>query len=343
MFEGYSLKLQFFLIFRGTNVVEPSVICLGEILIDYLADQVTNSIEKVNSWTAYPGGAIANVACALVKLGTNSAFLGCIGSDEDGEKLINLLTETGVNTTGVSRHPEAVTRKVYVLRAPDGDRSFAGFGDHPPDCFADAYLTPKSLPPELFVAADFLVLGTLSLAYPQSRKAIERALELADAYNVKVCLDINWRPVFWQDPQAAKPLIYQLLKSVDFLKLSASEAEWLFETKDAGAIAHRVDPLEGVVVTDGAAKISYCLRDNEGSITPPEFTVVDTTGAGDGFVAGFIHQLSQKGISCLDDATKAKEIVTYAAVVGGLTTTKLGAIAAQPTAKEVEAVWQQLP
>ncbi|ELR96699.1 carbohydrate kinase [Gloeocapsa sp. PCC 73106] len=316
---------------------EPSIICLGEILFDYLADQVGSSLEEVTSWSPYPGGAIANVACALVKLGTASAYIGCIGSDDNGTQLLKLLTETGVNSTGVVHHPTAVTRRVYVLREPDGDRTFAGFGDYPPDAFADTYLTPENLPSELFIGANFLVLGTIGLAYPHTRQAIWRALELADYYNLKVVLDVNWRPVFWQKPEEAKPLITQLLKSIDFLKLSGAEAEWLFNTKDAGAIAHRLDPVEGVLVTDGALAVSYCLRDNEGKITPPEFPVVDTTGAGDSFVAGFIHQLQKRGISSLDDPDTARAIVTYACVVGGLTTTKLGAIAAQPTGAEVEA------
>jgi len=59
-------------------ISNPRVLCLGEILFDCLADQVGRSLEEVESWTPYPG-APANVACALIKLGTSSGFIGCVG------------------------------------------------------------------------------------------------------------------------------------------------------------------------------------------------------------------------------------------------------------------------
>ncbi len=312
------------------------VLCLGEILFDYLADETGSNLESVKSWTPYPGGAVANVACALVKLGTKSAYIGCIGADELGKELVQLLSTIGVDTTGVVIHPTAPTRRVYVLRSPEGERSFAGFGAHQGDAFADAYLQPENLREDLFINADFLVLGTLELAYQVTRQAIWRALELADYYNLKVIVDINWRECFWPNPAAAPPLIQELLKKVDFLKLSTEEAQWLFNTTDAGAIAHRGGDFEGVLVTSGANPVSYCLRDNEGKVTPKSFTVVDTTGAGDSFLAGFIHQLAQQGINALDNPDTARDIVDYACLVGSLTTTQLGAIAAQPTLADIQ-------
>ena len=313
------------------------VICLGEILFDCLADQLGSSLKEVKSWTAYPGGAPANVATALVKLGTPAAFIGCVGEDEAGKKLVELLDSVGVNTTGIQRHPQAPTRNVFVLRSPTGDRSFAGFGKRQPDEFADAYLQSSQLPSELFLEAEFLVLGTLELAYPQTRSAIFRALEMAQQHYLKIVLDVNWRPMFWRNENEAKPLIRQLWKYVDFLKLSDEEAQWLFGTTDAGAIAHRLDSVEGVLITAGDKEISYCLSDREGRVSPFSLKVEDTTGAGDSFVAGFIHQLCQQGIASLDNPETSRKIVTYACAVGGLTTTKPGAIAAQPTATEVQA------
>ena len=312
------------------------VICLGEILFDCLADRAGSSLEEVKSWTPYPGGALANVACALVKLGTPSAFIGCVGRDRPGDELVELLESIGVDTTGVQRHPVAPTRQVYVLRSLEGDRSFAGFGDRQPNEFADAYLPAESLPTQLFLEAEFLVIGTLELAYLQTRSAVFRALELAEEYEVKVVLDVNWRPMFWRNEQEALPLIEKLWPKVDFLKLAEEEATWLFDTTDAGAIANRLNSVEGVLVSGGDAAVSYCLSENEGKVTPFSVSVQDTTGAGDAFLAGFIHQLCQRNLSSLNDPKIAREIVTYACAVGGLTTIKPGAIAAQPTAAEVE-------
>jgi fructokinase len=321
---------------------DPRVLCLGEVLFDCLADQRGRSFDEVESWTPLPGGAPANVACGLVKLGTSAGFMGTIGCDTQGNELLNFLETEGVNTQGVQRHDTAPTRQVYVLRSETGDRDFAGFGEYATTEFADTYLNALQIPTSLFIPSEFLVLGTLGLAYPHSRDAIGRALLLAEQYHLKVLLDINWRKPFWEHPfwaneEDIKPPILGLSKKVDFVKLSKEEALWLFGTTDAGAIAYHLGSVEGVFVTDGENGCSYCLSEHEGTIRGFPVEVVDTTGAGDAFVAGFIHQLCQQGMKCLQTPERVKQVVEYASAVGALTTTKLGAIASLPTADEVEA------
>lgn len=315
----------------------PRVLCLGEVLFDLLADQPGQPLEKVKDWTPYPGGAPANVACALVKLGVTAGFVGCVGKDEPGESLVQLLANEGVDCRGIQRHETAPTRQVYVLRTAAGDRQFAGFKGAAPDAFADTYLNAKDLPVELFEHAEFLVLGTLEMAYPHSREAIYRALELAELYDIKVLLDVNRRDMFWPDPEAAPALITELLKSIDFLKVTVEEAEWLFNTTDPGAITYRLDGIEGVLVTDGNQGCTYCLGETEGIMPAFPVNALDTTGAGDAFVAGIVQQICQQGISCFSDPEKVKLMVRFATAVGAMTTLKPGAIAAQPTLAEVAA------
>ena len=317
------------------------VICLGEILFDCIAEELGKSVSEVTSWTSYPGGAPANVACALTKLGTPSAFIGCVGKDSEGQELVRLLQSIGVDVSGVQYSDKAPTRQVYVTRTDQGDRIFSGFGDKSADEFADAYLQADLLPTKLFVEADYLVLGTLELAYPQTRAAVFRALDLAVEHHLKIVLDVNWRPMFWLDETEAPPLIEQLWEYVDFLKLAQEEAQWLFNTVDAGGIFYRLDSVEGVLISNGDAQVSYCLCDRQGTVDPLKVDVKETTGAGDAFVAGFVHQLCQQGITKLSDPQAAKYMVQYACAVGGLTTTKSGAIAAQPSPQEVEALLEK--
>jgi fructokinase len=321
---------------------DPLVLCLGEVLFDCLADQRGRGFDEVESWTPLPGGAPANVACGLVKLGTSAGFMGTVGCDTQGNQLLNFLESEGVNTEGVQRHETAPTRQVYVLRSETGDRDFAGFGEYATTEFADTYFNALQIPTSLFLPSEFLVLGTLGLAYPDSRDAIGRALLLAEQYNLKVLLDINWRKPFWEHPfwaneEDIKPPILGLAKKVDFVKLSKEEALWLFGTTDSGAIAYHLGSVEGVFVTDGEHGCSYCLSEHEGTFPGFAVEVVDTTGAGDAFVAGFIHQLCQQGMKCLQTPESVKQVVEYASAVGALTTTKLGAIASLPRADEVEA------
>ncbi|HEY9706542.1 MAG TPA: carbohydrate kinase [Allocoleopsis sp.] len=318
------------------------VICLGEILVDKLADQLGKSPAQVQTWTDYPGGAPANVACALTKLGTKSAFIGSVGNDSIGQNLIQLLSDIGVITHGIQIHPTAPTRQVYVTRSYSGDRNFAGFGNQPADQFADAFLDEIKLPTQLFLSAEFLVLGTLELAYNQTQKAVFQAIKLAQKNNLKIILDINWRPMFWQNIDQAIPLIKEVIKSVHFLKLAKEEAQLLFNTENAAQIYHKLGDIEGVLITAGGeGNVNYCMNEFFGEIPPFNVKSVDTTGAGDAFVAGFIHQLVTKGMKILDDKQQIEQMIIYACAVGALTTLSPGAIASQPTPVQVDQFLQK--
>ncbi|ACK68734.1 PfkB domain protein [Gloeothece citriformis PCC 7424] len=314
----------------------PRVLCLGEILFDLLADQSDRSVDQVESWKPYPGGAPANVACGLVKLGTTAGFIGCVGEDAPGQELVSLLDEVGVDTTGIQRHPTAPTRQVYVTRSAAGERQFAGFGKIGTEKFADAFLSANKLPESLFTSADYLVTGTLELAYPESQKAVYRAIELAQKHKVKILIDINWRPVFWLDQDKAFSIILELLKEADLIKCSEEEAQGLFNTDNPVKIAQQLNNIKGVLVTAGEQGCAFRLGDYTDKLGVFPVKTVDTTGAGDSFVSGFIHQCCLQGDKIFQDAQTAKQAVKYASAAGALTTTKPGAIAAQPTAREIE-------
>jgi fructokinase len=302
-----------------------TVICLGEVLFDLLAEQSGVSSEQVTSWTPLPGGAPANVACALVKMGDRSRFVGCVGNDKAGAKLAAKLATEGVDLTGLQRHPTAPTRQVQVLRTADGDRIFGGFGDTPTDRFADTQLS--EIPSLLFPGADFLLLGTLALAYPRSSDSTWEAVELARSNGVKIMVDINWRPTFWTSPEIAIPKIQQLLVRADYVKFAREEAELIYGETSPLALCKYLPQASGIFVTDGGNICEYWLDGTTGQ--QPAFAVnaIDTTGAGDAFVAGLLHQLGNE--------KSGAEIVRYAAAGGALTTRKPGAIDAQPTDAEI--------
>jgi fructokinase len=303
-----------------------TIICLGEVLFDLLANQSGVSSEHVTSWTALPGGAPANVACALVKMGDLSRFIGCVGNDEAGAKLSVKLVTEGVDLTGIQTHSTAPTRQVQVLRTTDGDRIFGGFGDIPTDKFADAQLS--RVPEELFEGADFLLLGTLALAYPQSAASTWKALELAKTHGVKIMVDINWRPTFWTSTLVAIPQIKKLVEQANYVKFAREESELIYGETSPQALCKYLPQAQGLFVTDGGNICEYWLDGTSGQ--QPAFAVntVDTTGAGDAFVAGILHQLGAGEKS-------GAAIVRYAAAAGALTTQQPGAIDSQPTDAEI--------
>jgi fructokinase len=321
-----------------------SVICLGEALIDLLANQSGVPLEQVTDWTPYPGGAPTNVACGLVKLGTPTALLSCLGQDTVGTDLIGLLTEIGVDITGLQYHPTAPTRQIYVTRSVDGDRTFAGFINNlDSDKFADTYLAAELIPEFLFNHATFLAIGTISLATPISCAATYKVLELAQKYQVQVLVDVNWRSMFWDNLEQAKAVILKILTQANFVKMAKEEAEWLFDLPkssslsaiDLQVIHQKLPNIKGIFVTDGSEGCKYLLNNLTGFVPAFKVSAIDTTGAGDSFVAALIHQLSQQDISTLQDNETIIKIVKYAAAAGAITTLKAGAIDAQPTDAEV--------
>ncbi|MEO1351254.1 MAG: carbohydrate kinase [Cyanobacteria bacterium J06635_15] len=313
------------------------VLCFGEALVDCLADQPGLPLAAVTSWTTYPGGAPANVAAALAKLGSTSRFVGCVGNDESGRALIATLAEAGVNCDYATLHRTLPTRLVYVLRDQQGDRHFAAFSQPDPTCFADAQFKPEWVAPESFDALQFLVMGTLGLAYPDTGRAMTQVLRYGEDKCAKVVIDVNWRPMFWPDPAVAPAIILKFLQQANFLKLSVDEAHWLFGTDDPKIIRQQLNQLEGVLITAGNAGCTYYLGAHYGAVPAFEVDVEDTTGAGDAFLAGFLHQLCEQGMGAFATPESAKATVTFASAVGALATLRPGAIAAQPTRREVEA------
>lgn len=322
----------------------PEVLCLGEILYDRIADQVTSSVALVQSWTNYPGGAPANVACGLSQLGTAAGFIGAVGQDDAGKSLLHLLKTHRIDTQGVQIMPQYPTRTVLVMRRADGDRQFVAFGDTRRSTeFADAHLDAQDLPIDLLTHAKFLVVGSLGLAAPTSQTAVQRAMTIAQQSNCPICLDVNWRPVFWPYPERAKPQILTQIQAATLLKMSEAECQWLFGQFDDATIPTiraQFPQLQGIFVTLGAGGCNYWLNGYAGHCPTFNVNAVDTTGAGDGFVAGLLHQLCR--IADLKTITppQAAAIVTYANAVAALTTTGNGAITAQPHPDTVQQLLQ---
>lgn len=190
----------------------PKVLCVGEALLDVVAD------------SAVPGGAPANLAVGLARLGTASALIGAVGNDEDGATVETALKEASVNCDGLQR-VASPTRRVLVDLNEVGDREFVGFsGDNA--SFADAVGVDIGLVDGvLFYASQFVAIGTLGLAFPGSRTALVQTLEVAKACQLRTFVDVNWRPAFWQgqpSQQAAREIILGFLRFVPLTLVNMS-------------------------------------------------------------------------------------------------------------------------
>ena len=307
------------------------VVCLGEALVDRLGP-LGGDPALDNPIDDRLGGAPANVACGLARLGTSVAFLGRLGDDLIGEQFTCLFEQRGVEISGLQVDPDRPSRIVLVRRSLAGERQFQGFAGNRGDGFADQFLSCIPLPS----TASWLLLGTIPLASAQSADALQSAVEQARHQGTAIALDVNWRPTFWDvmaDPGSgpsptAQAAIQPLLEAASLIKLAREEALWFFNTDDPAAIRAALPQRPDVVITDGAAPLRWCLEDQTGiqpACTPPE--VVDTTGAGDAFTAGLLHRWS----------ASPAERVRFAAACGALVCGGPGGIDPQPTEAQVEA------
>ena len=316
---------------------KTKVVCIGEALIDRIRNK---SNEK---FTDFLGGAPANVACALRKLQIDAVFIGRLGSDEFGKNFIKKFNELDVNTNFLQIDHNFPTRIVRVNRDNSGDRFFSGFDASLNTVFADEALDMNEIKKDmkglekLFLKTKFLVCGTIILSSSISAEAIYYLFNKANEFDVKIIIDLNWREVFWDYSNFSSEvtekerinLIKNFLNYANILKLAKEEAILFFENENPLAISETLKNRPDVIITDGANPISWFINGLRGTTEVINSKkIVDTTGAGDAFLAGLISQ-----IFLFDKPLKKSEIqncMRYASVCGLITCLGEGAIEQQP-------------
>ncbi|WP_332633902.1 aminoimidazole riboside kinase [Halalkalibacter flavus] len=305
------------------------IICLGEALIDFIPlDQENTSYQKS------PGGAPANVAVAVSKLGAKSSFLGKVGNDVLGHFMQETLEHHGVDITHMTLTDEARTGVVFVTLDKTGERNFSFYIDPS----ADRFLRTNDLNDSLFSNNRVLHFGSISMISEPSKTATIEAVKRAKESGLIISYDPNLRLSLWPSAEQARETILSMLGEADVVKISEEELEFLTEEKELekGIAKLSTYHIPALVVTFGADG-SY-LHVNGETIHVPAMKVetVDTTGAGDAFVSGVLFNLNEEHTNVNQISTdRWKEILTFASVSGALAASTRGAMTALPTIDEV--------
>lgn len=337
----------------------PEIVCLGEALIDFVAMESGVSVGEASGFVRAPGGAPANVAVGVARLGRSSAFLGKVGDDPFGRFLARTFGEAGVDVGGMVFSPEVRTGLAFVALTAGGERDFCFFRNPS----ADMTYTPEELDRARLTGGRVFHYGSITCIDEPARSTTFAALALARQAGLLISYDPNLRPPLWPDMKLARIGILQAARTADIVKVSAEELAFLMTDIDALPEAGDVDAetldacaqallaqLPNVVllaVTCGEDGSFWRTQNGRrGHLPGWRVPVVDTTGAGDGFVAGLLVGLLKRGVSEakrlaeLDDAT-LNALFARANAVGALTTTQKGAIPALPTAAQVDQFLQQ--
>ena len=310
-----------------------SLISFGEALIDMLPAQTGNL------FIPCAGGAPANVAVAYAAQGQTSYFVGGLANDDMANLITQEMTKRGVNLDFCPRFGDANTSLVLVTLNDDGERSFRFYRMKG----ADTLFTAEHWREALFSSARFFHCCSNTLTSENLFKATLRGIGLARKHNVLVSVDVNLRFNLWPENQlnALPERLDSVLRQAHIIKLEKQELSFILQQAGMNQqqwlnVLWQQTQVKVVLVTDGGNPCFAYTPSQSISVTPPAVEVVDTTGAGDAFIGGFLAQLNQ-----MNDTQRLAQWLTderleaalhYACTSGAKACTQKGAFDAMPMA-----------
>ncbi len=288
-----------------------SVVCFGEALVDLLPDR-RGRIRDCERFEVHSGGAPANVAVGLARLGVPVSFVGVVGEDEFGHLLARKLMDEGVEVR-LRFSTAARTGLWFVAIDPQGERSFfAPTGTES----ADKLIDLEDL--ERIPDARFFHCGSSSHVLPRGGAALRAAVRRARERGMLISFDPNVRAHLWRDLRDLRALCDDVLPFCDIVKLSEEEVEPCLGVREPEKAFEALRGVKLACITQGA-RGAMARRGKEFVQVPaPEVEVVDTTGAGDGFVAGLLASNPLEG--------NLEKALLFACAEGSRVCTKLGAV-----------------
>ncbi len=312
----------------------PEALCIGELLIDFVSTTPDVTLANAPGFVKAPGGAPANVAVGLAKLGMDAGFIGKVGADPFGNFLTETLQQNDVDTTYLIAGETSRTTLAFVATRSDGMKDIT-FYRHPG---ADIQLSPDEIDADYIQSAKLFHYGSVSLSHSPTREATLKAIQCAKSAGAFISYDPNLRLMLWDNADDAKHWIWEVMPYADVVKIS--EEEWEFVTGNI-KLASGIERILGLgvkllVVTLGERGCYYTNGAIEGSIDGFAVEVVDTLGAGDAFVAAMLTQLMEHDDLTSLEKDQLDSIMRYANAAGALATQKVGVIPALPNHSDIE-------
>jgi len=298
------------------------IVCFGEALVDLFADPVDAPLDRASAFVPHLGGAPANVAIALGRLGLDVRFVGAVGRDAHGDRLVQGLAAAGVDTTWVARVPGR-TGIAFVRVEPSGGRSFLFYRtDGADDGLEVAWL--REGPRHPLEGVRCLVLGTSVLRVEPLAGAARWIVAEAVARGVDIVVDLNIRAHLWADAQALRSAVAELLQVATRVKASDDDLTSLGLAPTVEAL--RAAGARGeILLTRGAGGALLDTGTLRLEVPSASVAVRDATGAGDAFLAGYLAARCWRPGDARSDFEAALEA---AASLGARACTAVGAVSA---------------
>ena len=322
--------------------MDNKLCAIGEALIDFIPAQKGQRLKDVENFTRVAGGAPANVAGAVTKLGIPSRFLTKLGEDPFGDYIEEVLEKVGIDTSQIKRDKHGETALAFVSLAEDGNRDFKFYRKNS----ADLRFAPEDIAEDVLDDCGMIHFCSVDLVESSMKKAHKRLIEMAINQGKLVSFDPNLRFSLWEDLDCLKQTVNEFMEYADIIKISDEELEFITgHTKIEDALpelfSHRAKYIVYTMGGDGAA-----VYTRHGNVTVPGYRVAvrDTTGAGDSFIGAFLYRLLKDRVKDLEsvDENILREYLKFANAYAAYTTTREGALAAMAWADEMNAWMEEL-
>lgn len=316
--------------------MDNKVISIGEMLIDFTAQSIGN-IKSVNGFTKNPGGAPANVAVCVSRLGGKAAFISKLGEDAFGEFLIGVLKENNVDTQYIKRTAEANTALAFVSLDDNGDRDFLFYRKPSSDLF----LSESDIADDCINEGDILHFCSVSLVDYPVKRAHMQAIKNALARNVLISFDPNLRYNLWDSKQQLIDTVNEFIPYAHLLKVGDEELAVLTQLCDESEAAKKImtGNVQCVIVTKGRGGATAYLKSGEVFASKGRrVKCVDATGAGDIFIGTVLYQLLRDGADVKSICGESKRFIKYleyANKAAAKSVTMRGAIPSMPMGEEI--------
>jgi len=311
------------------------VICIGELLIDFPPMQSGVRFEQVEEFRRVPGGAPANVAVGISRLGLKAAFIGRVGEDRFGRYLASVLENNGVDISLLQFDSRARTTLAFFSLPTPNTREFL-FYRNPG---ADMNLDYREFDTDFIERAGICHFGSITLIDEPGRTSTYKAVEIARRSGAVISYDPNFRPMLWSSREQAKKVISSAVPLADIIKVSEEELELISGTGDFDRGSKMIlDMGPGIcLVTRGDKGSYYAAGGFSGHFPACNVDTVDATGCGDSFVSGILKGIIAEGIEVLRGSRdRLVEVLKFASAAAAITATKKGVIPSLPTRDEVE-------
>ncbi|MBD0851349.1 carbohydrate kinase family protein [Maribacter arenosus] len=312
------------------------VYCIGELLIDFVAENQGNDLAKAEVFTKKPGGAPANVACAIAKLGGLSKFIGCVGEDQFGSFLLGVLEDNHVDIS-LAQRSKNFTTLAFVSIAEDGERDFVFSRGADKKLKYDSKIK-KSFQNNIvhLGAATALLGGDLEDAYG-------RYFFDALTQNAFISFDPNFRSDLWKgDENIFVKKCMPFVQKAHLCKFSLEEARLIsgkVNLEECCEFLHEVGT-KVITITLGGEGTLLSTETTKHTIPSIPVNPVDTTGAGDAFIGCLLYQIAglHDPLEILENIDLLIDFVKIANKAGALTTTNFGAIPSLPNLEQLLAI-----